>query len=39
MGEPDSVWKERIELFESYRVTAEVMAMTGNRHSKYGQLL
>jgi ornithine carbamoyltransferase len=35
MGEPDSVWKERIELLESYRVTAEVMAMTGNRHSKF----
>lgn len=35
MGEPDSVWKERIGLLEPYRVTAEVMAMTGNRHSKF----
>ena len=26
MGEPDSVWKERIELLTPYRVTAEIMA-------------
>ena len=26
MGEPDSVWAERIELLEKYRVTTEVMA-------------
>jgi ornithine carbamoyltransferase len=35
MGEPDSVWEERIKLLQPYRVTAEVMAMTGNRHSKF----
>ena len=35
MGEPDSVWKERIELLRPYRVSSEVMAMTGNRHSKF----
>lgn len=35
MGEPDSVWEERIELLEPYRVSAQVMAMTGNRHSKF----
>ena len=27
MGEPDSVWAERIKLLEPYRVTEEVMAM------------
>jgi ornithine carbamoyltransferase len=35
MGEPETVWKERIEQLEPYRVTTEVMAMTGNRHSKF----
>ena len=30
MGEPDEVWKERIELLSPYRVTNEVMDMTGN---------
>lgn len=35
MGEPESVWEERIKRLEPYRVTAEVMAMTGNRHSKF----
>lgn len=29
MGEPDEVWKERIELLTPYRVTSEVMDMTG----------
>ena len=32
MGEPDHVWKERIALLSPYRVTAEVMAMTGNEN-------
>ncbi len=27
MGEPDSVWEERIKLLEPYRVTKDVMAM------------
>jgi ornithine carbamoyltransferase len=35
MGEPDSVWQKRIELLQPYRITAEVMAMTGSRHSKF----
>lgn len=35
MGEPDSVWKERIEMLTPYRVTTEIMAATGNRHAKF----
>lgn len=35
MGEPDSVWKERIELLTPYRVTNEIMAATGNPHAKF----
>jgi ornithine carbamoyltransferase len=35
MGEPDSVWRERIELLTPYRVTREVMAATGNPHTKF----
>ena len=35
MGEPDSVWKERIELLTPYRVTADIMAATGNPHAKF----
>ncbi|NLR31593.1 ornithine carbamoyltransferase [Levilactobacillus tujiorum] len=30
MGEPDDVWTERIKLLSPYRVTAEMMAKTGN---------
>lgn len=30
MGEPENVWEERISRLEPYRVTAEVMDMTGN---------
>ena len=30
MGEPDEVWEERIKLLTPYRITAEVMAQTGN---------
>ena len=29
MGEPDSVWKERIEALTPYRVTEELMAKAG----------
>jgi len=35
MGEPDSVWEERIALLSPYRVTTEIMAMTGNPHAKF----
>ena len=35
MGEPDSVWAERIKLLTPYRVTAAVMAATGNPHAKF----
>lgn len=35
MGEPEEAWAERIKLLEPYRVTAEVMKATGNRHAKF----
>jgi ornithine carbamoyltransferase len=35
MGEPDSIWKERIELLKPFQVTMAVMEMTGNRHAKF----
>lgn len=35
MGESDAVWKERIAELTPYRVTAEMMARTGNRHAKF----
>ena len=35
MGEPDSVWAERIKLLTPYRVTSAVMASTGNLHTKF----
>lgn len=35
MGEPDSVWEERIRLLTPYRVTEELMAATGNPYSKF----
>jgi ornithine carbamoyltransferase len=35
MGEPDSVWEERIKRLTPYRVTSEVMAATGNPHAKF----
>ncbi len=34
MGEPDSVWQERIKLLTPYRVTSEIMLGTGNPHAK-----
>lgn len=35
MGEPDAVWDERIKLLTAYRVTAGIMAETGNPHAKF----
>ncbi len=35
MGEPESVWAERIKLLMPYQVNAEVMKMTGNPHAKF----
>lgn len=35
MGEPDSVWEERIGLLKPYQVTSRVLEMTGNRHAKF----
>ncbi len=35
MGEPDSVWDERIRLLTPYRITADLMRATGNPHAKF----
>lgn len=35
MGEPDSVWVERIKLLTPYRVTGDIMLATGNPHAKF----
>lgn len=35
MGEPDSVWAERIKLLLPYQVNAELMAATGNPKAKF----
>ena len=35
MGEPDSVWKERIDLLMPYQVNAKMMEMTGNPECKF----
>jgi ornithine carbamoyltransferase len=35
MGEPEDVWAERIKLLMPYQVNTEVMAMTGNPHTKF----
>lgn len=35
MGEPDSVWEERIRLLKPYQVNADVMAKTGNPDVKF----
>jgi ornithine carbamoyltransferase len=35
MGEPESVWKERIELLKPYQVNKEVLALTGNPQVKF----
>ena len=35
MGEPDSVWEERIELLKSYQVNTSVVEMTANPNVKF----
>lgn len=35
MGEPEAVWKERIELLKPYQVNQEAMDMTGNAQVKF----
>ena len=35
MGEPESMWAERIELLRPYQVNAEVLAMTGEPPAKF----
>jgi len=35
MGEPDEVWKERIELLLPYQVNSRVMELTGNPDCKF----
>jgi ornithine carbamoyltransferase len=35
MGEPDSIWAERIRLLTPYRVTSALMAATGNPFAKF----
>ncbi|MGQ9847216.1 MAG: ornithine carbamoyltransferase [Bacteroidales bacterium] len=35
MGEPDSVWEERIKLLKPYQVNAQVMKLTGNPNVKF----
>ena len=35
MGEPDAVWRERVELLTPYRVDAELMARTGRADARF----
>ncbi len=35
MGEPDSVWGERIRLLQRYQVNRQVLGLTGNPHVKF----
>lgn len=35
MGEPESVWGERIKLLKPFQVNAKAMEMTGNPHVKF----
>jgi len=35
MGEPDEVWKERIELLKDYQVNKKAMDLTGNPNVKF----
>jgi ornithine carbamoyltransferase len=35
MGEPDEVWKERIELLKPYQVNQEAIDLTGNPRVKF----
>ena len=35
MGEPEDVWKDRIELLKPYQVNMDMMKLTGNRNVKF----
>jgi ornithine carbamoyltransferase len=35
MGEPEEVWKERIELLKPYQINTELMKKTGNPDAKF----
>ena len=35
MGEPESVWEERINLLRDFQVNADVMSATGNSQAKF----
>jgi len=35
MGEPDSVWEDRISILSPYQVTTKIMEMTGNPYAKF----
>lgn len=35
MGEPENVWKDRIELLKPYQVNKDMMKLTGNRNVKF----
>jgi len=35
MGEPEKVWKERIELLKPYQINNDTIIMTGNPHVKF----
>lgn len=35
MGEPEDVWKDRIELLKPYQVNKDMMQLTGNRNVKF----
>jgi ornithine carbamoyltransferase len=35
MGEPEKVWKERIELLKPYQINNDTIRMTGNPHVKF----
>jgi ornithine carbamoyltransferase len=35
MGEPEEHWSDRIQLLTPFRITVELMALTGNPHAKF----
>ena len=35
MGEPDSVWQQRIDMLRSYQVNMEVLKKTGNNSVRF----
>ena len=35
MGEPESVWEERVDVLKPYQVNAKAMELTGNPHVKF----